>query len=216
MLAKDLLDLVRSGMIFPVAFTFITPLIFLYAVTWFLESVLLLDLGFSLLFYAVMVGFFCTLLYSWLSNVDIMENYNSLPLSMPHAIRVKLILFAGFTLIVAVPYLLGVGLLKGEVHLLWLALAILFSVSAYVGAVVAYLTGLFTNSYLLDGRVLAQFAGLVVPVLVVETLLSFYYSIAPGKATIGILGIGLALILAAVILLRGLDGRWENVRFEVA
>lgn len=70
-LAKDIIDLMRSGMIFPVVFTFLMPLVFLYAVTWFIESVMLINLGFSLLFYAGMVGFFCTLLYSWLSNIDI-------------------------------------------------------------------------------------------------------------------------------------------------
>ncbi len=215
-LAKDIIDLLRSGMIFPVVFTFIMPLVFLYAVTWFIESVMLIDLGFSLLFYAGMVGFFCTLLYSWLSNIDISECYNSLPLSMPHVIRTKLILFFTLTVIVAVPYLIAVGYLKHELDLLVLGLFIMLTVSTYIGSVVAYLTGLFTNSYLLDARILLQFALAVVPVLVIQTLLSFYYPINSSTAAFYIAGLGILLLAASVMLLQRLDKRWMTTMFRIA
>ncbi len=124
MLSKDIIDLVRSGIIFPVILTFLMPLLFLYAVTWFIESVMLWDFSFSLLFYAAMVGFFCTLLYSWLSNIDISECYNSMPLSMTHVIQTKLILFLFFICVVAVPYLVAIGYLKAETDLLLIGLFI--------------------------------------------------------------------------------------------
>ncbi len=216
MLAKDIIDLVRSHMIFPVVFTFIMPLVFLYAVTWFIESVMLWNFEFSLLFYAGMVGFFCTLLYSWLSNIDISECYNSLPLSMPHVIRTKLILFFTLTVIVAVPYLIAVGYLKHEMELLWIGLFILFTVSTYIGSVVAYLTGLFTNSYLLDARILFEFSLAVVPVLVIQTLLSFYYQINSSVAAYYIAGLGILLIAASVMLLGRLDKRWKGTMFRIA
>ncbi|MCG7848424.1 MAG: hypothetical protein MIO93_04505 [ANME-2 cluster archaeon] len=215
-LAKDIIDLMRSGMIFPVVFTFLMPLVFLYAVTWFIESVMLIDLGFSLLFYAGMVGFFCTLLYSWLSNIDISECYNSLPLSMPHVIRTKLILFFTLTVIVAVPYLIAVGYLKHELDLLVLGLFIMLTVSTYIGSVVAYLTGLFTNSYLLDARILLQFTLAVVPVLVIQTLLSFYYQINSSTAAFYIAGLGILLLAASVLLLGKLDKRWMSTIFRIA
>ncbi|MCL7414824.1 MAG: hypothetical protein M8349_02015 [ANME-2 cluster archaeon] len=215
-LAKDMIDLMRSGMIFPVVFTFMMPLVFLYAVTWFIESVMLIDLGFSLLFYAGMVGFFCTLLYSWLSNIDISECYNSLPLSMPYVIRTKLILFFTLMVIVAVPYLITVGYLKQELDILWLGLIIMLTVSTYVGSVVAYLTGLFTNSYLLDARILLQFALAVVPVLVIQTLLSFYYPINSSTAVLYIAVLGILLLAASVILLDRLDKRWMSTMFRIA
>ena len=215
-LAKDILDLLRSGMIFPVVLTFIMPLVFLYAVTWFIESVMLIDLGFSLLFYAGMVGFFCTLLYSWLSNIDISECYNSLPLSMPHVIRTKLMIFFTLIVIVAVPYLIAVGYLKQELDLLWVGLFIMLTVSTYVGSVVAYLTGLFTNSYLLDARILLQFSLAVVPVLVIQTLLSFYYPINSSTATFYIAGLGILLLAVSVVLLQKLDKRWIGTMFRIA
>jgi len=63
--------------------------------------------------------------------------------------------------------------MKGELDLLWICLIILFTVSTYVGSVLAYLTGLFTNSYLLDAKIMMQFALAVVPVLIAETLYHF-------------------------------------------
>ncbi len=216
MLSKDILDLVRSGIIFPVILTFLTPLLFLYAVTWFVESVMLWNFSFSLLFYAAMVGFFCTLLYSWLSNIDISECYNSLPMSMPHVIRTKLILFLFFICVVAVPYLAAIGYLKGEMDLLWRGLFIMFTVSAYVGSVLAYLTGLFPNSYLLDAKILLQFSLAVVPVLLAETLLSFYYPVNSNTSAIYIAGLGVAMVAASIIFLNRLDSRWKGRMFRIA
>ncbi len=215
-LSKDILDLVRSGIIFPVILTFLMPLLFLYAVTWFVGSVMLWDFSFSLLFYGAMVGFFCTLIYSWLSNIDISECYNSLPLSMPHVIRVKLILFLFFTCVVALPYLAVVGHLKGEMDMLWLGVILMFTVAVYVGSVLAYLTGLFTNSYLLDAKILMQFAIAVVPVLLAETLLSFYYPVNSSISTIFISGLGLALIISSMMILSRLDSRWERNIFRIS
>ena len=216
LLSKDIIDLLRSGIIFPILLTFLTPLLFLYAVTWFVESVMLWDLRFSLLFYAAMVGFFCTLLYSWLSNVDISECYNSMPLSMPHVIRTKLILFLFFICVVAVPYLFTVGYLKGETDLLLIGLFIMFTVSAYVGSVIAYLTGLFTNSYLLDAKILLQFSLAVVPVLLAETLLSFYYPINREFSTLYISGLGIVLVSASMLFLSKLDNCWKGRMFRIA
>jgi hypothetical protein len=216
MLSKDILDLVRSGIIFPVILTFLIPLLFLYMVTWFIESVMLWNFSFSLLFYAAMVGFFCTLLYSWLSNIDISECYNSLPLSMPHVIRTKLILFLFFICVVAVPYLVAVGYLKGETDLLLIGLFIMFTVSAYVGSVIAYLTGLFTNSYLLDAKILLQFSLAVVPVLLAETLLSFYYPVNSEFSTLYLAVFGLVLVAASILFMSKLDSRWKGRMFRIA
>jgi hypothetical protein len=216
LLSKDIIDLVRSGVIFPVLLTFLMPLLFLYAITWFVESVMLWNFTFSLLFYAAMVGFFCTLLYSWLSNIDISECYNSLPLSMPHVIRTKLILFMFFTCVVAVPYLVALGYLKGERDHLFISLFIMFTVSAYVGSVLAYLTGLFTNSYLLDAKILLQFFLLVVPVLLAETLLSFYYPSNSNSTAFYITCLGLILVAASMIFLSRLNNHWKGKMFRIA
>jgi phage-related holin len=134
---------------------------------------------------------------------------------MPHVIRTKLILFVSLTLIVAVLYLVAVGYMKGELDLLWICLIILFTVSTYVGSVLAYLTGLFTNSYLLDGKILMQFAIAVVPVLIAETLLSFYYTTS-NYTIFYIAGLGVLLVAASMMILKGLENRWKGIMFRIA
>jgi hypothetical protein len=131
-------------------------------------------------------------------------------------IKTKIILFFFLNIIVAVPYLIAVGLLKGEIGLLWISLLLMLTVSTYVGSVVAYLTGLFTNSYLLDAKILAQFALMVVPILVMETLLSFYYHFNNYIATFCIIGLGLLLVAASLILLSRLNNKWIGKMFRIA
>jgi hypothetical protein len=75
---------------------------------------------------------------------------------------------------------------------------------------------LFTNSYLLDAKILLQFAIAVVPALVVETILSFYYPVNNVISTYFILGLGLLLVVCSVIFLKKLDSRWKGKMFRIA
>jgi hypothetical protein len=127
-----------------------------------------------------------------------------------------LILFFTFMIIVAVPYLIAVGLLKNEAYLLWTRLLIIFTVSTYIGSVVACLIGLFTNNYLPDAKILFQFAAAAVLVLVAQTLLSFYYQINDSIATLCIAGLGILLLAASKIILGRLDTRWKSTMFRIA
>lgn len=99
---------------------------------------------------------------------------------------------------------------------LYMSLFIMLTVSTYVGSVVAYLTGLFTNSYLPDAKILFQFAAAVVPVMIAQTLLSFYYQINDSIATICIAGLGILLLAASKIILGRLDTRWKSTMFRIA
>jgi hypothetical protein len=92
----------------------------------------------------------------------------------------------------------------------------MFTVSAYVGSVLAYLTGLFTNSYLIDAKILLQFSLAVVPVLLAETLLSFYYPVNNEFSTLYIAGLGFFIVSASMIFLRKLDSRWKGRMFRIA
>ena len=135
---------------------------------------------------------------------------------MPHVIRTKLILFLFFICFVAVPYLFAVGYLKEEMDLLLIGLFIMFTVSTYVGSVLAYLTGLFTNSYLLDAKILLQFSLVVVPILLAETLLSFYYPINNEFSTLSFACLGLILVAASIVFLNRLESRWKGRMFRIA
>jgi len=99
---------------------------------------------------------------------------------------------------------------------LCMSLFIMLTVSTFVGSVVACLAGLFTNSYLLDAKILFQFAAIVVPVLVAQTLLSFYYQINDSIATLCIAGLGILLLATPKIILGRLDTRWKSTMFKIA
>ncbi|MBU4075963.1 MAG: hypothetical protein KKD46_06320 [Euryarchaeota archaeon] len=69
---------------------------------------------------------------------------------------------------------------------------------------------MFTNSYLLDAKILLQFSLAVVPVLLAEKLLSLYYPVNSELSTLYITGLGLFLIAASMIILNRLDSRWKG------
>ena len=65
-------------------------------------------------------------------------------------------------------------------------------------------------------KILFQFALMMVPILVMETLLSFNYHFNYYLATICITGLGLLLVVASVILLGRLNNRWMGKMFRIA
>jgi ABC-type uncharacterized transport system ATPase subunit len=62
----------------------------------------------------------------------------------------------------------------------------------------------------------SRFAAAVVPVLVAQTLLSFYYQINDSIATLCIAGLGILLLAASKIILGRLDTRWKSTMFRIA
>lgn len=68
LIAKEFVDLIRSGTIGKMVFSFVAPLVFLSFSTWYVNYGLAIPVGFNTVFYAAMVGFFGVLLYSWLTN----------------------------------------------------------------------------------------------------------------------------------------------------
>ncbi|MDD5616317.1 MAG: hypothetical protein PHH85_08965, partial [Candidatus Methanoperedens sp.] len=65
-------------------------------------------------------------------------------------------------------------------------------------------------------KILLQFSLAVVPVLLAETLLSFYYPINGEFSTLYIAGMGLILVAASIVFLNRLDSRWKGRMFRMA
>ena len=77
----------------------------------------------------------------------------------------------------------------------------------------------FNHSYFLASSlvlVLFQFAAAVVPVLVAQTLLSFYYQINDSIATLCIAGLSILPVTASKIMPARLDTRWKSTMFRIA
>jgi len=212
--AKEWLDLRRSGHLFPVLTVYIGPLIFLGITFWFLREVLSLPISFNVVFYAAMMGLFSVTIFSWL-NINDSEFYQVLPVTVPKMIKVKLKLFAliAFTSSPLLLFILSMFFL--ELHLLWLALIVAFITTSYVVVLTAYLTGLRTNTYLFDATILGRFAAMIVPPLMIIIISSLAMSdnFLIAVSVIGV--VCLLLVLGIVVFYKKIENRWEQEGFVI-
>ncbi|WP_128694411.1 hypothetical protein [Methanoculleus taiwanensis] len=214
--AKEWIDLVRSGGLGSVLFSFVFPLLFLSGLLWMLSNVMILvsdgeviGLPFTTVFYAVIIGFFASLVYGWLNNIDNNANYRILPVTMTDVIKAKLILFVVLNTVISVIYLCLIALSRGELALLPVSLFTMFMVSGYTGVLTAYMTGIFTNSLMFDYRVMTVYALAVAPALIVLIVLSFSPDMLLAE-----LGLSALLGIAAYLLLGRIDKKWGRVEFQ--
>jgi MFS family permease len=215
LLSKELVDLGRSGTVTKMFFSFVTPLLFLSFTAWFFNTGLALPVGFNTVFYGAMVGFFGVLLYSWLNNVDITDYYATLPVTVPQVIKAKLLAFVMMTVWISTIFVVAISWLNNDTSLLWLAIPVMFIVSIYMVVMIAYLTGLRTNSFLFDPGVLIKFSIMAILPDLCLTILSFTLKV-PGQVTYSILGIVLVCVIligTTWILYRGIDKKWARTEF---
>jgi len=159
------------------------------------------------------VGFVGTLMYSWLNNIDLVEYYSMLPVSVPNLIKVRVIVFLVLTLGISAFFVIGISIVNGETNLLWLALIVMFVTSLYMVVVMANLTGLKTNTFLFDTSILAKFSVMSFLPDVCLTILSFSLLSDWTFAAIGlslVLGI---MLFATWFLYRGIEKKWSRMPF---
>jgi hypothetical protein len=214
MLAKEIVDLQRSGTLGKMVFTFIAPLTFLSFTTWYVNNGLNVPVGFNIVFYAAMVGFFGVLLYSWLTNMDLVDYYETLPVNVPTVIRSKLFIFLLLSLSISTAFVLAISLLNNETRLLWLALPVLYVTSIFMGVAMSYLTGLHPNSFLFNPDVLFKFSLASVLPDICLTILSFSLDRDPLLSATAIIVVLGFLTLLTVVLFRRLDRKWSATGFN--
>ncbi len=216
--AKEWTDLLRSGGLGSVLFSFILPLLFLWGLIWMMSSVMtfmsdgeVISLPFNTIFYAIIIGFFGSLVYGWLNNLDNNGSYRMLPVTMPDIIKAKLILFVILNTVVSIAYLGLISITRGELWpLLPVGLYTMFMVSGYTGVLTAYMTGIYTNSLMFDYKVMSIYSLAVAPALIVLIVLSFSGLLWAAAVLATLMGI------AAYFLLGRIDNKWGRVEFKVA
>ncbi|MFQ6106057.1 MAG: hypothetical protein ACE5QF_00495 [Thermoplasmata archaeon] len=213
LLAKELVDLKRSGTVTKMLFSFVTPLLFLSFTAWFVKTGLAVPVGFNTVFYGAMVGFFGVILYSWLNNVDIMDYFETLPVSPTDVIKTKIITFLILTSWISLIFLLAISFLNNDLSLLWLAVPVMFVVSIYMVVMTAYLTGLRTNTFLFDANILVKFTAMSMLPDVCLVILSFTIDKNLFLASLAILVVCSVLIMTTLILFLGIDERWARAEF---
>jgi hypothetical protein len=213
LLAKEFVDIVRSGLLKKIGFAYVAPLLFLSFTTWYINNGLKIPVGFNSVFYAGMVGFFGVMLYSWLTNIDLTDYYETLPVNVPSVIKGKLIAFFILTSIISTIFVVGISILNNEMRLIWLALPVLYITGAYMVLATAYLTGLSTNSFLFDPNIMMKFTALALIPDFGITILSLSIDSTP---LVSAGGIGIVLVIVSIVSLyfyRGLERKWAKQAF---
>ncbi len=213
LLAKEFVDLKRSGTFAKMFFSFVAPLLFLSFTAWFVRYGLQVPVGFNTVFYAGMVGFFGVMLYNWLNNVDAMDYLATIPVSVPQVIRAKLLAFLLMTMWITVGFVVAIGILNRDTRLLWLAIPVAVVTSLYMVTMTAYLTGLRTNSFFFDPAVLGRFAVLSMFPDLGLTILSFTVDLDPWFAVLGIAAVLAVLGGATYFFLRRIEAKWRGHEF---
>jgi hypothetical protein len=214
LISKEFVDLIRSGTIWKMTFSFVAPLVFLSLTTWYVNNGLGIPVGFNTVFYAAMVGFFGVILYSWLTNVDMVDYYETLPVTVPELIRTKLITYFLLTYGISTAFVLMIALANNELSILWLALPVLFIMSTYMVIATAYLTGISPQSFLFNPQILIKFTIISLLPDLCLTILSFSLDTSPYLAAVGISLVCVVLLLSTLFFYLGIERKWSAKSFS--
>lgn len=205
LLAKELIDIRRSGTWQIIVTSYLFPLFFLYGIFYFSERLFHFYLDIPLIFYAVFIGYLSTLVYSWLHNIDPPSPMATLPVTTSQVIKKKIKLFLMTSFLIAIVYLVVLGYILGDLNIFPLSVYSMGSITFYVAAVTAYLCGLYPNTRLFDGVVLTKYLGAILPVLILLSIFSFmraYVEICVGSSVV---------LLLSLFVYKRLDEKYERV-----
>ena len=212
LVAKEMLDMKRSRAIFPMVGSFVVPLLFTYGTIWVIKSALF-DIGANTLFYSAMIGFFGMTVYSWQNNIDNLASFQTLPITVPQVIKVKLRLFFILTISISFAFVFIVSIIEKSFLMLPFALLVTLVSLSYTAITTAYLTGLKTNIYLFDAKVLAKFNLMVsIPL----TLLCAFSMLLDKIFFVSILVlflISISMLIAAFVMYKRIDDKWLGCSF---
>jgi hypothetical protein len=205
LLAKEIIDVKRSGTFRIIATSYLFPLLFLYGIFYFSGRLFHFNIDIPLLFYAVFMGYLSTLVYSWLNNIDPPSCMALLPVTTSQIIKKKIRLFTIFSLSVGVCYLLVLSSFLQDTGTLLLSVFVMGSTTFYVAAVTAWLCGLYPNTRLFDGIVLAKYIGAILPVLIFLSILSLM------RAYSFIVCVSLGVFVVSLVVYRQLEPVYKDV-----
>jgi len=215
LVAKEWLELRRSGALGAVFTGFLGPLLGIYAVIWLFRQGMSVPLDFNVVFYGGILGFLGLMTYSWLTNLEPNEFLNVQPVGVDQVIRAKLVLYFLLTTPVSMGYLVIIGVLNDELSILPLAALVGLSTMVYVAAVTGRMTGLRANTMLFDARVLGRFSAAIVPPLIAVTLISFWLEKSPLISWVSLILLSVVLLAASRRLFSGLGTRWGRESFGI-
>ncbi len=207
LLAKEITDVKRSGTYRIIATSYLFPLLFMYGIFTFSGRLLHVPLDIPLVFYAGFIGYLGTLVYSWLHNIDSPSFMGLLPVTGSQVIRKKIHLFLAFSLGMAFVYLGVLGYVLHDFGALPLSVFSMGCTTFYVAVITAYLCGLYPNSRLFEGSILAPYLGAILPVLVLLSILSLM------RAYLEIFMLSLCVMVISLFMYKRLDRKYQEMHF---
>ena len=214
MVAKEWLELVRSGSLVPAVSGFSGHLLAIYAVSWLFQSGFGIPINFNVIFFSGFVGFMGVMTYSFLTNLEHNEYLNVQPVSVDMVVKAKLAVYLILTSGVTFGYVLLIGFLKNQMSMVPMGLVVSASTSLFVVAVTAYLTGLWTNTMFFGAKTIIKFTAIVVPPLTLIEVAAMIIQFRPALASQIIYGASFGLLLVAGLLFSRLEQRWRGTNFS--
>ena len=237
--AKEFVDLFRSGSIKKMTVSYAIPLLVLLGMAWLIDFAEA-PIPINLLSYAPFLGFFGFNFYSWLTILDSPEFMNGLPLRVPQLIRAKVVVYFLATSWISLIFIVLMAWRLDEWASLPTSIVVMFANSIYIVALTAYLMGLRPNQAIFDASIMIWFwIGTVLPLLGLF-LLSFtqgdvslygnwwerasqdglaataamYDESLVQQGYMGMITISVILLMASTLLWKLMDRRWGDSHFN--
>lgn len=237
--AKEFVDLFRSGAIKKMTVSYAIPLLVLLGMAWLVDFAEA-PIPINLLSYAPFLGFFGFNFYSWLTILDSPEFMNGLPLKVPDLIRAKVVVYFLATSWISLIFIVLMAWRLDEWASLPTSIVVMFANSIYIVALTAFLMGLRPNKAIFDASIMVWFwIGTVLPLLGLF-LLSFtqgdvslygnwwerasqdglaataqvYDDTMVRQGYMGMIGISVLLLFASAVLWKLMDRRWGRAEFS--
>jgi len=237
--AKEFVDLFRSGAIKKMTVSYAIPLAVLLGMAWLVDFAEA-PIPINLLSYAPFLGFFGFNFYSWLTILDSPDFMNGLPLRVPQLIRAKVVVYFLATSWISLIFIVTMAWRLDEWANLPTSIVVMFANSIYIVALTAFLMGLRPNRAIFDASVMVWFwIGSVIPLLALF-LLSFtqgdvslygnwwertsqdglaataqiYDQSVVQQGFMGMLIVSMLLLIASALLWKLVDNRWRTAPFE--
>ena len=156
LVAKEIVDVLRSGTLFKMLGSYIVPLLFLLFLAW-MADFARFPIPFNLLSYAPFLGFFGFNFYSWLNGIDPPDHYNTLPMGVPSLLKAKIVTYFLLTTWIGVIFLLLMAWMLDQWADLWAAMVVMVANSIYIVTLSAWLMGLRPNKAIFDAGIMARF-----------------------------------------------------------
>ena len=237
--AKEFVDLFRSGAIKKMTVSYAIPLLVLLGMAWLVDFADA-PIPINLLSYAPFLGFFGFNFYSWLTILDSPDFMNGLPLKVPDLIRAKVVVYFLATSWISLIFIVLMAWRLDEWASLPTSIIVMFANSVYIVALTAFLMGLRPNKAIFDASIMIWFwIGTVLPLLGLF-LLSFtqgdvslygnwwerasqdglaataqmYDESMVQQGYMGMIAISIGLIFASALLWKLMDNRWGRSEFS--